>query len=58
MERLAMASDVELEGFKPYYKWITFNTLLKDVTKFQNEGFKPYYKWITFNTYLRNLISS
>ena len=38
-------------SFKPYYKWITFNTqnLLGrsiDMTK----CFKPYYKWITFNT--------
>ena len=38
--------------FKPYYKWITFNTLLD---KLENEipvveSFKPYYKWITFNT--------
>ena len=39
-------------SFKPYYKWITFNThvrlyfyLVKDIL-----GFKPYYKWITFNT--------
>ena len=39
-------------GFKPYYKWITFNTS----TATQNSNtyipsFKPYYKWITFNTY-------
>ena len=37
--------------FKPYYKWITFNTLYAlfplDVLHL---GFKPYYKWITFNT--------
>ena len=39
-------------SFKPYYKWITFNTikalLLMTVNRMQ--GFKPYYKWITFNT--------
>ena len=39
-------------SFKPYYKWITFNT----ETKYKPSsidyslGFKPYYKWITFNT--------
>ena len=40
-------------GFKPYYKWITFNTSrLCVVISITNllEGFKPYYKWITFNT--------
>ena len=35
--------------FKPYYKWITFNTK-HVVTEVQPVGFKPYYKWITFNT--------
>ena len=38
--------------FKPYYKWITFNTKEK-VNKAMAKsvyGFKPYYKWITFNT--------
>ena len=38
-------------SFKPYYKWITFNTV--NVAKLQNllnYSFKPYYKWITFNT--------
>ena len=39
-----------LPGFKPYYKWNTFNTpadvsLLSPVA-----SFKPYYKWNTFNT--------
>ena len=40
-----------LLSFKPYYKWITFNT--NDGNKKGNKGFesfKPYYKWITFNT--------
>ena len=43
---------VSFSSFKPYYKWITFNTS----TATQNSNtyipsFKPYYKWITFNTY-------
>ena len=39
------------KSFKPYYKWITFNTEeLKDVVKEEKVRFKPYYKWITFNT--------
>ena len=39
-------------SFKPYYKWITFNTLNYwfDVLKKYEWSFKPYYKWITFNT--------
>ena len=38
--------------FKPYYKWITFNTveLSKEMARRIFRGFKPYYKWITFNT--------
>ena len=36
--------------FKPYYKWITFNTCYKGVCCQTYECFKPYYKWITFNT--------
>ena len=37
--------------FKPYYKWITFNThTLKNFDACSFHGFKPYYKWITFNT--------
>ena len=38
--------------FKPYYKWITFNTLVNNSRKRRmiNMSFKPYYKWITFNT--------
>ena len=38
--------------FKPYYKWITFNT---HRSKYNEDlyilSFKPYYKWITFNTH-------
>ena len=39
-------------GFKPYYKWITFNTnvSIKRNNRTKNGSFKPYYKWITFNT--------
>ena len=40
-----------LKGFKPYYKWITFNTKFQEVKSMKiNFSFKPYYKWITFNT--------
>ena len=38
-------------GFKPYYKWITFNTNVSEkVVRIMRPSFKPYYKWITFNT--------
>ena len=39
-------------GFKPCYKWITFNTkVMKDLGFMTNyKSFKPCYKWITFNT--------
>ena len=38
-------------GFKPYYKWIIFNTLYFSKSNFSlSESFKPYYKWIIFNT--------
>ena len=37
--------------FKPYYKWITFNTKIEERAKETVFlSFKPYYKWITFNT--------
>ena len=38
--------------FKPYYKWITFNTKLFPgiIDIASKKRFKPYYKWITFNT--------
>ena len=39
-------------GFKPYYKWNTFNTLWENmINKGAERGFKPYYKWNTFNTF-------
>ena len=38
-------------SFKPYYKWITFNTNKAHGAYLHSEQcFKPYYKWITFNT--------
>ena len=38
-------------GFKPCYKWNTFNTKsLGVVGGIAQEGFKPCYKWNTFNT--------
>ena len=40
----------KFEGFKPYYKWITFNTYKILEWGFPLRSFKPYYKWITFNT--------
>ena len=44
--------NVKLIGsFKPYYKWITFNT--SAINDYEDDficRFKPYYKWITFNT--------
>ena len=39
-----------VESFKPYYKWITFNTLKLGAIGLYLLCFKPYYKWITFNT--------
>ena len=43
-------NDDKLERFKPYYKWITFNTLIQVLADNYLYSFKPYYKWITFNT--------
>ena len=40
-----------IDSFKPYYKWITFNTRKELRRNFYNCSFKPYYKWITFNTF-------
>ena len=37
-------------GFKPCYKWITFNTGVRICVITKRDGFKPCYKWITFNT--------
>ena len=40
------------QSFKPYYKWITFNTEehTRNYAAPRELSFKPYYKWITFNT--------
>ena len=40
---------VSYEGFKPYYKWITFNIYFQKTIPILVYSFKPYYKWITFN---------
>ena len=42
--------DKKMYGFKPCYKWMTFNT--KEIIKNQlkEKCFKPCYKWMTFNT--------
>ena len=51
-KHLCMLAGIS-NSFKPYYKWITFNTKLKaygDIVDILS--FKPYYKWITFNTLL------
>ena len=43
--------DLELQSFKPYYKWIVLNTELSSEIARVYLGFKPYYKWIVLNTY-------
>ena len=46
------------KSFKPYYKWITFNTkMMENEVMGLVDGFKPYYKWITFNTSLSSKLS-
>ena len=42
-------------SFKPYYKWMTFNTWYQYLNITDIQGFKPYYKWMTFNTKKRRL---
>ena len=42
--------DMLLFGFKPCYKWITFNTECGGIKFKAHLRFKPCYKWITFNT--------
>ena len=45
-----------IDCFKPYYKWITFNTRTShSIRSFNIISFKPYYKWITFNTNYKKL---
>ena len=50
-EEIQYAGNDKLKSFKPYYKWITFNTY-EEIQYAGNDSlsFKPYYKWITFNT--------
>ena len=43
-------TEAAYNGFKPYYKWITFNTDGSGAMSDTVWCFKPYYKWITFNT--------
>ena len=38
------------EGFKPCYKWNTFNTKIASSYEELGACFKPCYKWNTFNT--------
>ena len=46
-----IANRIMSWGFKPCYKWITFNTLSQILLLIDlQKGFKPCYKWITFNT--------
>ena len=45
----------DLNSFKPYYKWITFNTDDQETRYSEAVSFKPYYKWITFNTLILQL---
>ena len=43
--------NTHTNSFKPYYKWNTFNTIIKDISFCTSYlSFKPYYKWNTFNT--------
>ena len=41
----------QIFGFKPCYKWNTFNTPSRcSIHAFSIRRFKPCYKWNTFNT--------
>ena len=45
------------KSFKPYYKWIIFNIIKKNLAyKTSIISFKPYYKWIIFNISLQSLL--
>ena len=48
---MELVKELDNKGFKPYYKWNTFNTSI-EIGRFliDNPCFKPYYKWNTFNT--------
>ena len=41
--------------FKPYYKWMTFNTVHYVQIQWNMFRFKPYYKWMTFNTLTKGM---
>ena len=48
MKKIISLADL---GFKPCYKWNTFNTLSLQRLGFNMiKSFKPCYKWNTFNT--------
>ena len=51
IHKFIISSKKTYQCFKPYYKWITFNTKVNGIMNLSlNIRFKPYYKWITFNT--------
>ena len=50
IRKISLSVISTISSFKPYYKWITFNTLRSSTCPPVWYGFKPYYKWITFNT--------
>ena len=47
---LEVKSSFSSFGFKPCYKWMTFNTEDIGIAYKKGGGFKPCYKWMTFNT--------
>ena len=49
-----MVLDI-LKGFKPCYKWNTFNTQYINRSSYAYKRFKPCYKWNTFNTCINRL---
>ena len=44
------SASLALLGFKPCYKWNTFNTQRSSTFERDRRSFKPCYKWNTFNT--------
>ena len=54
-DRAIIDRTKEAIGFKPCYKWMTFNTESFEFNGDSDDGFKPCYKWMTFNT-LRNYL--
>ena len=56
LARLGLESAID-GGFKPCYKWTTFNTQILKLSYTCDEGrigFKPCYKWTTFNTVIKD----